>query len=700
MSKILVVDDDGVTRLLLKRNLQLEGYQVILAKDGAEGLQLAREERPDLIICDWVMPHLDGVEVCGQLKADPELATIFFILLTVREQLGDRIEGLDAGADEFLSKPIENEELLARVRAGLRLRQLTQQLSQANKHLSALVAVQQRLLATVEWENESKPISYTELLEPLGEVSGASRVYLCELKRKNPKPEAMLLGEWVAQSADRSTMNSGDRSPDSHLGKTLSGYCPFSDFSQWLDLLARGESVTCTAEDFPPSKREKFTQLGIRSLLMLPLMVKGELFGAIGLENSRVTPDDSALISILQAAAGAISVHRDRSAALVALRKSEARYRAIVEDQTESICRFDPHGTLTFVNDAYCRNFGLTREEVTQSTRLPFRPSLDKDLKRHPVITREERVRFPNGQVRWHQWTQRALFDYSGDRIVEFQAVGRDITERKQAEQETLKALAKEKELNELKTHFVSLVSHEFRNPLTAILSSADLLEYYLEDFPHDKAEKKVECLQRIQTTAVNMSQLIDDVLLMNRSETGRLQVKPIPLDLREFCQGLIAEIEQLDINQHQIQFVAADRSIPAKMDDKLLRHILNNLLVNALKYSPAGSEIRFQLSCADRHAIFTIADRGIGIPPEDLPHLFQSFHRCRNVGAISGTGMGLSIVKKCVELHGGEVSVTSQLARDNEPGQTTFTVRLPLTPETAIGQPSTSEKTRDPRLE
>ncbi|MBE9128261.1 MULTISPECIES: sensor histidine kinase [unclassified Coleofasciculus] len=137
MAKILVIDDDLTVQLVLKNLLQSQGHEVTIAQNGEEGLYKAKVLHPELIICDWVMPRLNGVEVCRRIKADPQLATTFLILLTMRDQVTDRVEGLDAGADEFISKPIKTEELLARVRAGLRSCQLTQQLNQALLTLQA-----------------------------------------------------------------------------------------------------------------------------------------------------------------------------------------------------------------------------------------------------------------------------------------------------------------------------------------------------------------------------------------------------------------------------------------------------------------------------------------------------------------------------------------------------------------------------------
>ncbi|MGK7901183.1 MAG: PP2C family protein-serine/threonine phosphatase [Hormoscilla sp.] len=140
MYQILVIEDDPLFRLVLTKSLKNQGYDVMVAANGEEGLQQARELRPALILCDWMMPRMDGLEVCRHIKADPELATTFFVLLTAREGVSDRVEGLDTGADDFLSKPVEMNELRAKVRAGLRLHQLNQDLQTAKKIMEAELA--------------------------------------------------------------------------------------------------------------------------------------------------------------------------------------------------------------------------------------------------------------------------------------------------------------------------------------------------------------------------------------------------------------------------------------------------------------------------------------------------------------------------------------------------------------------------------
>lgn len=379
-----------------------------------------------------------------------------------------------------------------------------------------------------------------------------------------------------------------------------------------------------------------------------------------------------------------------------ALRRSETRYRAIVEDQTELICLFKPDGTITFVNDAYCRYFNKQRSELIGQTFLPAMPSDDRALitknfrslsQDHPTNTYEHRIILPSGEIRWQQWSDRALFDEQGN-FIECQAVGRDITQLKQAEEDIRKALEKEKEASELRSSFVSLVSHEFRTPLTIIQTSAELLEHYNHKWSEEKKQKH---FIRIQTSVSRMTHLLEDVLTIGKAEAGKLKFEPSPLDLVSFCQDLVENLRMSAVSGHALAFgeqgaLAAkprDRAIDfvvqgsctdAQMDEKLLGHILTNLLSNAMKYSPKGGTIRFDLICTSDSAVFRIQDTGIGIPAKDLEKLFESFRRASNVGTIPGTGLGLAIVKKCVDLHRGKIAVDSEVGVG-----TTFTVTLPL---------------------
>ncbi|MBD0347123.1 MAG: hybrid sensor histidine kinase/response regulator [Coleofasciculus sp. Co-bin14] len=232
--------------------------------------------------------------------------------------------------------------------------------------------------------------------------------------------------------------------------------------------------------------------------------------------------------------------------------------------------------------------------------------------------------------------------------------------------------LVKAKELNQLKTEFVSMISHDFRNPLNTILLSAGLLQ---EGHQKLTKAKKLTHLQLISLAIKDMARLLDEVSFISNADFGQLLCQPVLLNLESFCRQLIEELQLSTSEKHiNLVFLSQGELGEALWDENLLRHILGNLLVNAIKYSLKGGAVRFELIGQENSVIFRIQDWGIGIPLEDQNQLFMPFHRASNVGSISGTGLGLAIVKSCVEAHGGQISVKSKV----EVG-TTFTVMLPL---------------------
>lgn len=239
---------------------------------------------------------------------------------------------------------------------------------------------------------------------------------------------------------------------------------------------------------------------------------------------------------------------------------------------------------------------------------------------------------------------------------------------------EALRLLARERELSELKSDFVSLVSHEFRTPLEVIMSSVDNLDRY-----HDRLapEKRGELLRTINKSVRRMAGMMEEVLVLGRLETESMSFHPAPFELRSFCRRLCDEIEWATSNRCPIRLELNDTADAATGDESLAGHILTNLLSNTLKYSPAGQTVDFSVRTEGAHAVFLIVDRGCGIPATDRQRLFQAFHRGGNVRQIPGTGLGLLIVRRCVDLHRGEIQFESV-----ENQGSTFSVRLPLFPQ------------------
>lgn len=251
-----------------------------------------------------------------------------------------------------------------------------------------------------------------------------------------------------------------------------------------------------------------------------------------------------------------------------------------------------------------------------------------------------------------------------------------EVTERRIREIQLLQALERERELRELKSRFVSMVSHEFRTPLTTILSSSDYLKNYGMTAAPDKQEKH---FSRIRSSVRAMTQLMEEVLVIGKTEASQMEFVPEHHDLAELCQNIIDEMQTNAGDKHTIQFSKRGSHFTAYVDARLLRLVFTNLLSNAIKYSPDGGAVEFEILSSSEKFAFRVRDHGIGIPEKDLQRLFEPFHRASNATQISGTGLGMYVTKMAVELHDGQIKVQSK-----EGTGTTFTIILPTLRESA----------------
>ena len=245
-----------------------------------------------------------------------------------------------------------------------------------------------------------------------------------------------------------------------------------------------------------------------------------------------------------------------------------------------------------------------------------------------------------------------------------------NITEQKRTETEMLNALKKERELGELKSRFVSMASHEFRTPLSTILSSANLIARQNEP---GKEEQRLKNVERIRSSVKNLVGILDEFLSLGRLEEGKVSVKPEAFDLVAFMEAIVQELQHAQKPGQQVRIATSQTSIPVTLDKQFIRNIFLNLLSNALKYSPEGKPVDITLEALEKQVRIQIADQGVGIPQDEHKHLFDLFFRARNATNIQGTGLGLPIVKKYIDLMQGDIAVESQVEQG-----TTFTVTLP----------------------
>ncbi|AFY67596.1 PAS domain S-box protein [Geitlerinema sp. PCC 7407] len=364
----------------------------------------------------------------------------------------------------------------------------------------------------------------------------------------------------------------------------------------------------------------------------------------------------------------------DRKAAETALRLTQFS----VDRAADAVFWTNPDGRFFYVNEAACRLLGYTRQELLGMSVSDVDPHCEAEkwpeywasLKLCGSRTVESINCTKQGLLFPVEVTSNYL-QFGGQ---EYKcAFVRDMTRRKELEHNLQDALSREKELSELKSRFVAMVSHEIRTPLSTILFSSHMLENHYDRLTD---EKKTRYFQRIQSAISHLSQLLNDVLTISKAEAGRLEFQPEFVDIVALCQEIVEDLQITTHPTHQIEFVTMAQVQAVWLDAKLLRHLLMNLLVNAIKYSPDGGSVQVRLEWSETAIALAVTDQGIGIPEADQSRLFSAFHRGSNVGAISGTGLGLSIVKQCVDLHNGRIEVVSA-----EGQGTTFTVWLPRSP-------------------
>lgn len=424
------------------------------------------------------------------------------------------------------------------------------------------------------------------------------------------------------------------------------------------------------------SDKEWAKREGMIAFAGYPLMLEDRVLGILALFARR--PLCPEILKALGAVADSIALGIDRKRAQNALAESEARFSVAFQASPIfiGIARMSD-GRFELINESFVNWSGYTREEILGRNtaelnvweRAEEREAFWTDLRRTGSIrARECRFRNRSGKLFTMLLSSEVI---QLNRVPHMLTLGLDITQRKLAEEEMLKALAREKELSQLKSNFVSMVSHQFRTPLAIIQSSAELLREFMSKM--NPAERD-EQLESIAGNTRRMAGMMEEILVLSRLDAGRLDFRPAALDLNTFCRRVVDEVLSATNRQCSIELSMA-RTLPeARADERLLEHIFTNVLSNAVKYSEAGTSVHFEVKRESADAICAIRDKGVGIPEDDQKMLFTAFHRGANVENRPGTGLGLLLVKRCVELHHGKVQIESKIGDG-----TTVTVRLPV---------------------
>jgi PAS domain S-box-containing protein len=405
--------------------------------------------------------------------------------------------------------------------------------------------------------------------------------------------------------------------------------------------------------------RAEALKRGYASLIALPLSDRGAAFGVLTIyatEPDAFDQEESRLLMELanNLAFGILALRTrvERERTEEELRRSEARYRGIVEDQTELICRHLPDGTLTFVNEAYRRYFGKGRDEwvgrnflssVVAKDRMRLYEGLCRLSRENPVATVEHRVEGPGGEIRWQLWTHRMIHDSHGGHL-EFQSVGRDITERKAMEE----ALAKSAEKIKL---FAYSITHDLKSPAVGIYGMTKLLHRHCRDSLDERGK---EYCDKILRASEHVASLIDKINTYIVAKEAALSLERV--NVNEIIR-LVKDEFSPQFVVRQIAWFQPTMPVEIVADRLSLVRVFRNFVDNALKYGGDDlSEIRIDYDESEDCHIFSVTDDGAGVSGGDYEGIFALFHRNGSARAVEGAGLGLAIVKEIAERHSGRV--------------------------------------------
>ncbi len=387
---------------------------------------------------------------------------------------------------------------------------------------------------------------------------------------------------------------------------------------------------------------------------------------------------------------GIVGINRDiteRVQAASALRASQARLANTIELAPFPIMLHSQDGEVVMINNAWATLSGYSHQDIPTISIWVEKAYQVKQDDAKSLIAKISSIQTnislgileittADGSKRLWEFYSAPLEKVEGESQI-IMSVAVDVTEQTRLQEQANQAqaleikLQKERELSDLKERLMSTISHEFRTPLTVIQTSADLLDNYFDRL--DEAQRRKH-LTRISEQIKNATNLLDETMRLRYAKSGRIEFTPALIDIEMFSLTIFDKMRFADNHLHNMEFDCQANIIEISVDAKLIEHVITNLLSNAIKYTPASNLITMILHNNNSKFFLDVIDEGIGIPEEDIPHLFEPYHRATNVGSVEGTGLGLAIVKEYVNLHHGQVTCTSTVGKGS-----TFTVELPI---------------------
>jgi len=670
LGKVLVVDDQEDNLFLIDRILSHRGFTVGLASSGEEALEKARAERPFLILTDIMMPEMDGFELCQKLKADERTRDAAVILITAGSYDSARVSrGLEMGADEYLSRPIRNRELVARVRAVARLKRAEVEA----RRRARVVARRNRELGFLN-DLALAASSFSDLQEVL--VSSMPSL----LQLLDAEVVALFLLEERQALRVSLVSSSGEPFSDSF------DFRPRSDVTPQL-LREQIPAVLSTVFDSPEIGSKNESAVDLSAIHSVPMTSRDDVIGAIVVVPRREASLKDADRMLLNSVAGVATMAVENSRLFAEVqefnfhleRMVEQRTRQLVEEErktaailasmADGLLVLDADGCVLAANKVAEKMLGFRLEglegqrvagELLDSPlwRCVSDMAASDELKLSAAVDLSRSSR--SDDVLSIEARSAKMWDEDG------QPAGTVIV---------LRDITALKEIERMKARFMAGVTHELKTPLSVIRVHADNLSNYYNRL---SKRKKKEMLKTVRKQVALLEQWVEDILDLTRLGASAIDMERRKVDVGMLTDEVLVDLRPLaEAKRIDLRWERPAASFVAVGDRKLVARVVRNLVDNAIKYTPDEGVVEVRvLSEADaeqRYVSIQVSDTGVGIAPVHQDRIFERFYRVDPSRTVPGTGLGLAIVREIVEAHGGEMRLEST------PGEgSTFTVMLP----------------------
>jgi signal transduction histidine kinase/DNA-binding response OmpR family regulator len=633
--KILVADDVADNVALLSRYLENEGYTCLSASNGAEALAKIRAELPDLVLLDVSMPVKDGFEALQEIRADPAISYIPVIILTAaRIEPMDMQYALSIGADDYVTKPFDRRELLARIRTRLRVKEAEDIIRQRNKELNLLPEIGRELSARLDVD-ELLDLVLHRTVEALGAFGG----HVMLLTPGGPLHRSYFF-------------------PSPAVAASTAHLPPLVGLLDQVGETCQGFIINDTRKDLRWQAQDGDAT---RAVVVVPMFGRHNILGLLALVHEQAGYFNLEHKLLLQAIASQAAIAVENAQLYAGAEKVQQHMMAVLQNVEEAILLVDAGNRLSHLNPAAERLIGNDHVQVGQP--------LVKGQGYDALIELLDKSRSAGMPVSGETaWADRRAFTV----LVAPVEDGGNLV--------LLHEISHSNPSDPTRNSFIATATHELKHPLTFINLTSQMLSKV-----GPLNEKQMEIVDRISNTVKNMDGLLQNMLELALLDNTDSEPRFEAVDINALVADVADEfLLQAAARQQIFQF---EKTVCAPIvlgDPFQLRHALRNLADNAIEYSPPGGATCLSVEAGGQEVIIRIMDSGYGIPTEDLPFVFDRFYRghSKEIEQIQGSGLGLTIVKSIVEQHGGRVEVESEYGKGS-----CFTVSLPLMEAGSAGE-------------